>query len=82
LELLCKEGASLNIADQYGQTPLSWAACNGHEAIVKLLLATGKAEIDSKDKNGRTPLSWAEENGYEAVVKLLLDAGATPIVFN
>ena len=32
----------------YGQTPLSWAAENGHEAVVKLLLEKG-AELDSKD---------------------------------
>jgi hypothetical protein len=58
-----------------GQTPLSWAAENGHEAVVKLLLEKG-ADLESKDNNGRTPLSWAAENGHEAVVKLLLEKGA------
>jgi hypothetical protein len=36
---------------KYGQTPLWWAAENGHEAVVKLLLETGKVEADLKDKS-------------------------------
>jgi ankyrin repeat protein len=43
-----------------------------YEAVVKLLLATGKVDVDTKDSvYGRTPLSRAAENGHEAVVKLL-----------
>ena len=59
--------------DDYGQTPLSRAAENGHEAVAKLLLETGKVDVDSKHKYGRTPLSWAAEKGHEAVAKLLLE---------
>jgi ankyrin repeat protein len=55
-----------------GQTPLSYAAGNGHEAVVKLLLMEKGVAPDSKDKYGMTPLSWAAENGHEAVVQLLL----------
>src|SRR5205814_439592 len=36
----------------FGQTPLSWAAENGHEAVVKLLLEKG-AQLESKDFYGR-----------------------------
>ncbi len=54
------------------RTPLSWAAENGCVAVVKLLLATGKTEVDSKDNNGRTPLRWAVENGHIAVIQVLL----------
>ncbi|KAL8364728.1 hypothetical protein RB595_003828 [Gaeumannomyces hyphopodioides] len=57
---------------EYGRPPLSWAAENGHGAVVELLLATGKAGVDAKDSDGRTPLLWAAQNGHEAVVKLLL----------
>jgi ankyrin repeat domain-containing protein 50 len=66
--------------DRYGQTPLSLAAEYGHEAVVKLLLETAEAEVDSKDDTfGRTPLLWAAAYGHEAVVKLLLETGKAEV---
>ncbi|VTO89554.1 unnamed protein product [Fusarium graminearum] len=61
----------LLIKDKVGWMPLWRAAKNGHEAIIKLLLSTGKVDLDAKDEDGRTPLSLAAKNGYEAIVKLL-----------
>jgi hypothetical protein len=58
-----------------GMTGLHLTAYFGVEAVVKLLLNTGKVEADSKNNVGWTPLSWAARNGHEAVVKLLLDTG-------
>jgi ankyrin repeat protein len=72
---LLKNGHDLDSEDTYGQTPLSWAAENGHEAVVKLLLEKG-ADLEAKDKDGWTPLLWAAEKGHEAIVKLLLEKGA------
>jgi hypothetical protein len=57
--------------------PLSWAAGNGNEAVIRLLLENG-ANLESRDDGGRTPLSWAAQNGHEAVTKLLLKKGANP----
>jgi hypothetical protein len=73
---LLKKGYQSGCKDTSGQTPLSWAAENGHEAVVALLLEKG-AELESKDNiYGETPLSWAAANGHEAVVALLLEKGA------
>ena len=56
---------------QYGRTPLSFVAGEGHEDIVKVLFGT--VDPDLKDgKSGRTPLSWAAANGHKGIVKLLL----------
>ncbi|KAL1856463.1 hypothetical protein Daus18300_010730 [Diaporthe australafricana] len=50
VKMLLRHCQNLDSKDSYGRTPLSYAAENGHEAIVQLLLDTGKAEIDSKDE--------------------------------
>ena len=40
---------------------------------MKLLLNTGRVDVDSKNHVDQTPLSRATEIGHEAVAKLLLD---------
>jgi hypothetical protein len=68
------------LKSQYGLTPLSWAAGNGNNAIVNLLLAKDNIDPDLKDSQyGRTPLSWAARDGHEAVVKLLLETGQVEV---
>ena len=47
--------------------------------MVKLLLETSKANVDSKDKDNRAPLLWAAKGGYETVVMLLLATGKVEV---
>ncbi|RYO80668.1 hypothetical protein DL762_007533 [Monosporascus cannonballus] len=67
---------NVNRVDGGGKTPLSWAAENGHEAVVKLLLERGADFKLADNIYGETLLLWAARNGHEAVVKLLLETGA------
>ena len=55
----------------FGQTPLSRAANNGREGIVKLLLERKDVNPHSSDEYGRTPLALAAENRHDRVVELL-----------
>jgi len=65
-------GSDVNGESLWGCTPLSWAAYNGHEEVVKILLAREEVIPDKEDMFGQTPLSDAARNGHEGVVKILL----------
>jgi ankyrin repeat protein len=61
---------------QYGLTPLSWAAGNGYDDVVRSLSAGDGVDPDLRDSRySRTPLSWATGEGHETAVKLLLETG-------
>jgi ankyrin repeat protein len=73
--ILRKDESLVDIESGSDRTPLSLAAENGSEAIVKLLLEAG-ANMESKNTYDQTPLYLAALHGREAVVRLLLEAGA------
>lgn len=51
----------------FGQAPLSWAAEQGHEAIVEILCDAGKVCANAQDERGRTALSWTAWQGVTNV---------------
>ncbi|GAB1311330.1 Ankyrin repeat domain-containing protein 50 [Madurella fahalii] len=76
---LFSKGVQVDARDKHGRTPLSYAAWNGHMAIVKRLVKA-RARVDSKDEIGGTPISYALCSGHEAVAnKLMKEAPADSV---
>jgi len=66
------KGCNINQMDCGGNTPLVWAAGNGHEGVVEILLGRDDVDPDRPDNVGITPLQGAALSGHEGVVKMLL----------
>lgn len=66
-----------------GETPMHWAAANGSNEIIDLLLAD-KADINAEEANkfGGTPLHWAVKHDRLATVKHLIEKGGDPKALN
>jgi len=67
-----REGCDINQTDCMGFTALMWAARQGNEGVVRLLLRQGSVDPDKPSNHGRTPLWCASSKGNAGVVKLLL----------
>ncbi|KAF3074334.1 Ankyrin repeat domain-containing protein 50 [Trichoderma lentiforme] len=76
--LVSSDKANIESEDKNGWTPLWWAAKNGHEDVIKLLLAAG-ANINIKDKHGQTLLGWATRDENKAIAKVLLQMDNTNV---
>jgi len=61
--------------DEYGRTPLHYAARGGKLKVVEILVKSG-AQIDGQDFIGRTALHYAAERGKLKVVEILVKSGA------
>jgi hypothetical protein len=76
---LLQKGANVNAKGLDNLPALWWAAYKGYPEVLKLLIETGKVNVDFKDGYLKTPLFWACQNGHDAVVKLLLETGKVDI---
>ena len=75
VEVFIKLGANINKADEDGETPLYWAAWNGHTKMAKMLIEA-EVDVNKANKYGRTPLYWAARGGYTEIAKMLIEAKA------
>ena len=58
-----------NAPNKNGETPILWAAINGHTEIVIIL---------APNAPGYTPIYWAESNGHTKIVKILVSLTDNP----
>ncbi|KAK9443772.1 ankyrin repeat-containing protein [Metarhizium brunneum] len=63
--------AKIDARDRHGRTPRSYAAWNGHQAIVQQLVNKG-ARADLKDDIGGTPISYAICTGQQDIANQLM----------
>ena len=76
VNLLLWSGARVNARENWnGQSPLHWAAAEGHGAVVEALIAGG-ADIRQRSNAGTTPFLFAVRKGDMRAVNAFLAAGA------
>ncbi|VDH93472.1 protein phosphatase 1 regulatory subunit 16A [Mytilus galloprovincialis] len=72
---LLEHTASIDMANEDGETSLFNACVKGHTDIVKLLLEE-KANVNKCKNNGVSPLSIASKLGHDDIVRMLLEKNA------
>ena len=76
VNLMLLAGARVNAREGWnGQSPLHWAAAEGHGAVVEALIAGG-ADIRHKSNAGTTPFMFAVRKGDMRSVQAFLAAGS------
>lgn len=75
-KMLLLAGADPNIPCYENKTVLSWAAAEGSEEWIELLLKQPSIELDIPDKFGQTALLRAADAGHTKCIRMLLDKGA------
>jgi ankyrin repeat protein len=96
VKMLLEAGAGVDAADAYQQqTPLMWAAAEGHAEVITTLVAAGadpnrKGRVNTITERrnsdfptgGFTALMFASREGHEAAVRALVAGGADPRTVN
>jgi ankyrin repeat protein len=69
---LIAAGADVNAKDQIADTPFLYAAAEGRQEILEMILATGRARLDDTNRYGGNALIPAAHHGHPDAVRVLL----------
>lgn len=69
---LIRAGTDVNVKDNIMDTPFLYAGAEGRNDVLKLILATGKANLRDTNRYGGTALIPAAHHGHPETVRLLL----------
>ncbi len=75
VELLLKNGATVNARAQSGMTPLHLAVRRGNTEAAGFFISKG-AMVNAATDTGWTPLHYAASGGHNEIIKILLAQGA------
>lgn len=73
---LLDAGARVDSSDDTGYTALQYASGNGHEEVVRLLLAQGADPNSKATDTSQTPLISAAWGGYASIANILIASGS------
>jgi len=71
--MLIEAGADVNAKDDIDDTPFLYAGAEGRNEILRLILATGKANLADTNRYGGTALIPAAHHGHPETVRILLE---------
>jgi ankyrin repeat protein len=81
VRVLLALGATTDVVNRFGNTPLHDVATLGNVEIAKVLLEYG-ADLHAKSPDGSTALHYAADYGNHDLYNFLLRAGADPALLN
>lgn len=70
--ILINANADVNAKDNIDDTPFLYAGAEGRNEILKMILATGKANLEDTNRYGGTALIPAAHHGHPETVRILL----------
>jgi ankyrin repeat protein len=76
LAAIIEKGGDITSKNNEGIDPLIAAASEGHDDCVKLLLETGKVDVNAVDKDGTTALMATAVRGHHKTLQLLISHGS------